>query len=138
MQTVTLPFIKRENFTVDWVYNILEHKKESERIVYEDLDPESGFVLLPDFKWSCKQVEDLYLIAIVHNRKIKSIRDLNCRHLPLLKKIWEDGTKAIKGKKPFFELGIYKILQVLKIFPGITVDSNGFFFSCSNILKALS
>ena len=31
-ETVTLPFIKNEKFSVDWVYNILEHKKETERI----------------------------------------------------------------------------------------------------------
>lgn len=36
--------------TLDWVYNILDHEKEADRIVYEDTDPDSGFVLLPDFK----------------------------------------------------------------------------------------
>ena len=96
-QTVTLSYINEEKFTIDWVYNILEHKKESERIVYEDLDPETGFVLLPDFKWSCKQIEDLYLLAIVQRRNLKSIRDLNHRHLPLLEKLWKDGTRAIQG-----------------------------------------
>jgi hypothetical protein len=30
------------------VYNILEHKKESESIVFEDPDPNNGFVILPD------------------------------------------------------------------------------------------
>lgn len=39
-----------------WVYNILEKKAESERLVYEDPDPEVGFILLPDFKWDQKQV----------------------------------------------------------------------------------
>ena len=81
-ETVTLPFIKNEKFSVDWVYNILEHKKETERIgnkrgftfsfvhtqhhynffpipVYEDADTETGFVLLPDFKWNGKQVDDM-------------------------------------------------------------------------------
>lgn len=95
---MTLPYIKSEKFTIDWVYNILDHKKETERIVYEDPDADSGFVLLPDYKWSCKQVEDLYLIAIIHNRKIKSIRDLNHRHLHMLEKILKDGSQAIYGK----------------------------------------
>lgn len=98
LQTVTLPYIIEENFTIDWVYNILEHRKETERIVYEDPDPDTGFVLLPDFKWSCKQVEDLYLLAIIHNRKVRSIRDLNHRHLPMLQKIWKDGCKAIEER----------------------------------------
>ena len=37
-------------------------------------------------------------MAIVHNRNLKSIRDLNHRHIPLLKKIWTDCTKAIEEK----------------------------------------
>lgn len=44
--------------TFQWVYNILEKKAEADRIVYEDPDPETGFVLLPDFKWDQKQVRD--------------------------------------------------------------------------------
>ena len=63
-QTITLPHITNESFSPEWVYNILDHKKETERIVYEDSDPETGFILLPDFKWSGKQVDDLYLVAI--------------------------------------------------------------------------
>jgi len=39
-----------------WVFNILEKKAETDRIVYEDPDPHVGFVLLPDFKWNQKQV----------------------------------------------------------------------------------
>jgi m7GpppX diphosphatase len=30
------------------LYNVIEHKAEKERIIYEDPDPESGFLLLPD------------------------------------------------------------------------------------------
>ena len=30
------------------VYNILSHKKESENIIYEDADPDTGFMILPD------------------------------------------------------------------------------------------
>lgn len=46
----SMPFIRQ------WVYNILEKKAEVERIVFEDPDPDVGFVLLPDFKWDQKQV----------------------------------------------------------------------------------
>ena len=34
------------------MYNGLEHKEEAERIIYEDPDPVTGFILAPDFKWS--------------------------------------------------------------------------------------
>uniref|UniRef100_W5M411 Decapping enzyme, scavenger n=1 Tax=Lepisosteus oculatus TaxID=7918 RepID=W5M411_LEPOC len=74
-----------------WVYNILEKKAEADRIVYEDPDPDVGFVLLPDFKWDQKQLDDLYLIAIVHRRDIRSLRDLTAAHLPLLLNIQQRG-----------------------------------------------
>ena len=32
---------------------MLEHNKEADRIVYEDFDPDCGFILLPDLKWDC-------------------------------------------------------------------------------------
>ncbi|KAI1286094.1 m7GpppX diphosphatase [Halotydeus destructor] len=94
-QEITLPFINSSQFDMSWVINILDHKKETERIVFEDPDPEVGFVLLPDSKWDRKQLSNLYLVAIVHKRDIKSLRDLKEEHLPLLKNIKEKGTKAI-------------------------------------------
>jgi m7GpppX diphosphatase len=33
------------------VYQILAHEKEADRIVFEDPDPERGFIILPDLKW---------------------------------------------------------------------------------------
>jgi hypothetical protein len=35
-----------------WLYNVLEKKAEAERIVYEDTDPETGFIILPDIGYS--------------------------------------------------------------------------------------
>lgn len=78
-----------------WVYNILERKSETERVVYENTHPSDGFVLLPDLKWDGKQVETLYLLAICNDRSIKSIRDLNQKHLPLLNNILNEGSVSI-------------------------------------------
>ncbi|XP_061644408.1 m7GpppX diphosphatase [Phyllopteryx taeniolatus] len=94
-QSITLPFIQKQSFSVQWVYNILEKKAESERIVFEDPDPKLGFVLLPDFKWDQKQLDNLYLIAITHQRNLKSLRDLTSEHLPLLQNIFQKGKDAI-------------------------------------------
>ncbi len=47
---VTEPYLEREQFDIEWVYNILSHKKEAETIVFENSDPEDGFILLPDYK----------------------------------------------------------------------------------------
>ncbi|KAJ0002627.1 hypothetical protein NQD34_007776 [Periophthalmus magnuspinnatus] len=93
--SITLPYIQEQHFSVQWVYNILEKKAESERILFEDTDPKTGFVLLPDFKWNQKQVDDLYLIAISHLRDIKSLRDLTSEHLPLLQNILLKGQDLI-------------------------------------------
>jgi m7GpppX diphosphatase len=74
-----------------WVYNILDHTAEAERIVFEDPDPKTGFTLVPDFKWK-GDVENLYLLAIVRNRDIKSLRDLKSEHIPLLENILKNGS----------------------------------------------
>lgn len=95
-QQITLPYLNEQRFSIQWVFNILDKKAESERIVYEDTDPELGFVLLPDMKWDGKQTDALYLIAICHKRGIKSLRDLTADHLPLLKNIKEKCLTAVK------------------------------------------
>ena len=69
------------------MYNILDHKSEVDRIVIEDLDPSTGFVLVPDLKWDGKDLKSLYLLAIVRQTGIKSLRDLTHEHLPLLRNI---------------------------------------------------
>ncbi|XP_046631668.1 m7GpppX diphosphatase-like [Daphnia pulicaria] len=97
-QSVTLLHIRESKFDLQWVYNILEHKKEADRIVYEDLDPDCGFILLPDLKWDCRSTSNLYLTGIVCKRDIKSIRDLTSEHLPLLKNIFDKGSAAITKK----------------------------------------
>ncbi|XP_075899621.1 m7GpppX diphosphatase-like [Nelusetta ayraudi] len=107
--SITLPYVEKLCLGVQWVYNILEKKAESERVVYEDQDPEVGFILLPDFKWDQKQTDDLYLIAIVNKRNIKSLRDLTSEHLPLLQNIFQKGQEVIleRYKLPASKLRVY-------------------------------
>lgn len=49
------------------VYNVLEHKKEADKIVYEDKDPETGFMILPDMKWDGKTLSALVSNGIIKN-----------------------------------------------------------------------
>lgn len=86
---IVLPLLA-DQFSLQWIDNILDHKAELDRIVFEDPDPETGFVLLPDLKWG-GQINSLYLLAICHKRSIKSLRDLKAEHLPLLKNIYNKG-----------------------------------------------
>ncbi|KAL7267988.1 hypothetical protein RUND412_009405 [Rhizina undulata] len=76
---------KRGNGRLNWVYNILEHKTETERIVVEDTDLETGFILLPDLKWDQKTMASLYMLALVNRRDIMSLRDLKKKHVPWLR-----------------------------------------------------
>ncbi|KRT78156.1 hypothetical protein AMK59_7772 [Oryctes borbonicus] len=97
-QSIVLPYIIKEQFDLQWVYNILEHKSEVDRILFEDPDPKNGFVLLPDLKWNGITLDTLYLLAIVNDRNIKSIRDLQGDHVRLLKNIYNKGCQAIEEK----------------------------------------
>lgn len=108
-EEVTKSFIQTSAFSKEWIYNILDHKKEVDRIVFEDPDPDVGFILLPDLKWTGEQMEDLYLQAIVRRRDISCLRDLDASHLPLLKNLQEKGTAAIKDKYgiPGHKLRVY-------------------------------
>ncbi|XP_075145540.1 decapping enzyme, scavenger [Haematobia irritans] len=93
---ITLPYITSSQFSLEWVYNILEHKQETERIIFEDSDPENGFILLPDLKWDGCNTENLYVLVIPHKHGLKSLRDLNASHLPLLRNIRTKATEAIE------------------------------------------
>jgi m7GpppX diphosphatase len=88
---VTLPYIEADERgdRIKWVYNILDKKKESERIIFEDPDPVNGFILLPDMKWDQSTLTNLYCLAIVNRRDIVSLRCLTSEHLPLLNNMLE-------------------------------------------------
>ena len=67
--------------------------------MFEDEDPDTGFILLPDMKWDRKDVNSLYLVAIVKKHGLKSLRDLDADCLPLLKNIKNKGlVSSLKTK----------------------------------------
>lgn len=58
-QLVTKPYIEAlPAASIAWVNNILAKKKEAERLLFEDFDPETGFMLHPDLKWDESQVHN--------------------------------------------------------------------------------
>ncbi|OLL25748.1 m7GpppX diphosphatase [Neolecta irregularis DAH-3] len=81
-----------------WVYNILNHTTESDRIVYENPDVLTGYIVLPDLKWDGKMVSSLYLCAIFHRKDLRSIRDLTTDHIMLLKDFRESILYEIPKK----------------------------------------
>lgn len=79
------------------MYNILDHQTEADQILYEDPSPTEGYIVLPDLKWDRKTLSALYLVAIVHSRSLRSLRDLRREHLGMLRSI-EGETYRIAQK----------------------------------------
>ena len=100
-QEVVLPYIERDERgqRIEWVHNILDKKKEVERIIFEDTDPSNGFILLPDMKWDQGTLTDLYCLAIINRRDITSLRSLTSEHLPLLHNIFEKVRDTVEKRK---------------------------------------
>jgi len=82
----------------EWIYNIIEGKKEVDRVIYSDNNPETGFVVVLDWNWSGTSASDLHIMAICNRRDLSTIRDLNGSHVPLLKMMKETTEKVIKTK----------------------------------------
>uniref|UniRef100_A0A0R3RY93 m7GpppX diphosphatase n=1 Tax=Elaeophora elaphi TaxID=1147741 RepID=A0A0R3RY93_9BILA len=94
--SITLPYLEDHQFTLKWIFNLLDRKAEVDRIIFDDTDPQNGFVLAPDLKWDGKNLANLYVLAIVRRKGIKSIRDLTANDLPLLENISQKSYMAIK------------------------------------------
>lgn len=73
------------------MFNVLDGKSEVERVIYNDSDCEVGFIMVPDMKWDQKELENLYVLAIIRKRGILSLRELRAEHLPMLRNILETG-----------------------------------------------
>ncbi|KAF8509066.1 scavenger mRNA decapping enzyme [Hysterangium stoloniferum] len=98
-RTVVLPYIAslpRSRF--EWVYNILSHKVEVHKILYEDVSPETGFIIIPDMKWDLKTLASLYLVAIVHSPSPKTLRELTKEHIPMLQSIRREAARVVTEK----------------------------------------
>ncbi|KRZ51959.1 m7GpppX diphosphatase, partial [Trichinella nativa] len=97
-RSITLQYIEKHKLSLQWVQNVLDGTAESERIVYNDPDPEVGFVLAPSLRWDGKDVNQLYLTAICRRQNLKSLRDLRAEHLPMLQNIFTKSTVTIEER----------------------------------------
>lgn len=103
------PYIakQREQGRLDWVYNILEGRKEQEDIIYrdpgQDGTKDEAFILTPDLNWDRKTLTSMHLLAIVERRDIWSLRDLKKTHIVWLKHMKEKVLEATVKKYPEIE-----------------------------------
>ncbi|ORX52003.1 HIT-like protein [Hesseltinella vesiculosa] len=97
-EEITKPYIDAIPASrIAWVMNILEGTAEKDRVLFHDKDPQDGFVILPDMKWD-GHPSSLYLVAIVMQNGLTSLRQLSGCHVPLLKHIQSTVHALVKEK----------------------------------------
>ncbi|KAM0810503.1 putative M7GpppX diphosphatase [Seiridium cardinale] len=102
------PFMQasREAGHLNWVYNIIEGRKEVEDVIYRTplgRDGDEGFLMLPNLHWDRKTIEALHLLGIVERRDLWTLRDLQKKHIPWLKHMRAKLVDATVGKYPQIE-----------------------------------
>jgi m7GpppX diphosphatase len=85
---------KIEDLDKQWVFDIIDGKKEKDQVLYQDDD----FVLLPSDKWKNNNILEMRLLAFFTNKKLKSIRDLTGSNIKLLEKVKNKACEIIKNK----------------------------------------
>ncbi|KAL8634885.1 MAG: hypothetical protein Q9228_007565, partial [Teloschistes exilis] len=81
------PYIvkQREAGRLDWVFNILEGRKEQKDIIYrnpgQDGTTDEAFLLAPDLNWDRETLTSMHLLGLVQRRDIWSLRDLKKSHV---------------------------------------------------------
>ncbi|KOS17882.1 m7GpppX diphosphatase [Escovopsis weberi] len=103
---------KRERGALNWVYNIIEGKKEADDVIYRTPRGEAGdegFLLLPDLNWDRRTLEGLHLLGVVERRDIWSLRDLRKKHVSWLRHMRERLVAATVGAYPAVEADQLKL-----------------------------
>ncbi|KAJ7449651.1 scavenger mRNA decapping enzyme [Mycena latifolia] len=73
---------------------ILDGHKEQSKILFSSPD----FIILPDMKWDLHTIGSLYLIAIVRDKDLRSLRDLRASNVSLLKSIRHEAFTVAQEK----------------------------------------
>lgn len=85
-----------KNIDKQWIFNIIDHKSESEDIIYENND----VIIIPDYKWN-RDNKSLHVLGIYKDKSLFSIRELNNSHIKILEESIKDGKKIIEEKYGF-------------------------------------
>lgn len=96
----------REAGRLNWVYNIIDGRKEVEDVIYRTplgRDGDEGFLMLPNLHWDRNTIEALHLLGIVERRDLWSLRDLKKKHIPWLQHMKRKLIDATVQKYPQIE-----------------------------------
>ena len=103
----------RDEGRLNWVFNILEGRKEQEDILLrdpgQDSSREEGFLLAPDLNWDRKTLTSLHLLVLVDRRDIWSLRDLKKCHVKWIKHMREKILDATIKLYPELEKDTLKL-----------------------------
>lgn len=97
---------KRDEGRLNWVFNIIEGRKEVEDVIYRTPLGEAGdegFLLTPDLNWDKKTVQALHLLGLVERRDIWSLRDLKVKHITWLEHMKTKFIEATEKVYPEIE-----------------------------------
>lgn len=101
----------REEGRLNWVFNILEGRKEQENVLHRSTNPDSpqdDYLLLPDLNWDRKTTSSLHLLALPARRDIWSARDLRKRDVPWLRALRATLARVTKELYPGVEADMLK------------------------------
>jgi len=85
-----------KNINIEWIYNIIDHKAETEDIIYENKD----IIIIPNYNWN-RDNNNLHVLGIFKDKRLKSIRDLRNEHIEILEESIKNGKNIIKDKYNF-------------------------------------
>lgn len=74
-----------------WIYDIIDKKTTTDRVLLE----EKNFVLVTEMNMKKNDLNTFHLLAFPKDKSIRSIRDLEYKHIPLLKEIDSKGKQYI-------------------------------------------
>ena len=103
----------RDEGRLNWVFNIIEGRKEQEDILLRDpgqgTSREEAFLLTPDLNWDKKTLTSLHLLVLVERRDFWSLRDLKKSHVDWLKHMKERILDATVGLYPELDKDMLKL-----------------------------
>jgi len=108
-ETIVKPITLDTN-NIQWVYNILDGKKEVDRVLYNSEDETAGFLLNIDTKWrdhpdislpreqwkGHTSTRNLYCLALVRDRSLRSLRDFRGEHADMLEELLHKSLETIE------------------------------------------
>lgn len=96
-EKIVKPYIETmRGSRIEWVRAIIHEGVEADQVLIRD--DKAGYLLLPNQRWDRKTKDSLYLMVLVLQDDLASIRDLKAEHVPFLRGI-KSGVEKVVGEK---------------------------------------